>query len=105
MNYATSQAELPEYARTLVAEVEQGTGQPLRISEQDGLGYDSCLAMATPTRPWHELAYTPQYAAHRVHFVVNAAVKIRRSTVYLRNTRTALVIVRGPPRRAPRSAP
>ena len=70
--------ELPDYARELVSEAARQTGYPLVVMERDGLGYDSQVCMAGPNQPYHVLAYVPHYRQFSLHFIVNAAVKIRR---------------------------
>ncbi len=75
---ALSPGELPEYAQELLSEVLTQTGYPLMLVETEGLGYDSQLRMAGPTQPFHALSYVPAYRRFWVHFMVNAAVKIRR---------------------------
>ncbi len=75
---ALSPGELPEYAQELLSEVLTQTGYPLMLAETDGLGYDSQLRMAGPTQPFHALSYVPAHRRFGVHFLVNAAVKIRR---------------------------
>ena len=75
---AVSQRDLPGYAASLVSEVAKQTGYPLVVVEREGLGYDSQLSMAGKTQSFHLLAYVPWYRQFRLHFIVNAAVKIRR---------------------------
>ena len=75
---AVLEGELPDYAKELVADVRVRTGYPLRVLERNGLGYDSQVAMAGKRQPYHVLAYVPHYRGFRLHFIVNAAVKIRR---------------------------
>ena len=70
--------DLPEYAKSLVAEVAKQTAFPLVVVEKEGLGYDSQLSMAGKTQPFHLLAYVPWYRQFRLHFIVNSAIKIRR---------------------------
>ncbi len=62
----------------LVSEIIDKSGFPLFVVEEDGIGYDSQLAMAGPTQPFHRLSYVALYRQHRLHFLVNAAVKIGR---------------------------
>ena len=69
---------LPAYVKSLVSEVVEQTGCPLVVHEEEGIGYDSQLSMAGQTQPFHKLAYVSQYRDYRLHFIVNAAVKIRR---------------------------
>ena len=73
-----SPGELPGYVDNLVSEVVKQTGYPLVVLEEEGIGYDSQLRMAGRTQPFHKLAYVSLYRPYRLHFIVNAAVKIRR---------------------------
>ncbi len=70
--------ELPDYIGALVSRVVEQSGFPLVVAEKDGIGYDTLLAMAGQTQPYHELTYIPRYRRYRLHFIVNAAFKIRR---------------------------
>lgn len=70
--------ELPDYAAWLLSDVAVRTGYPLVVVEKEGIGYDSLVSMAGRTQPFHELSYVPLYRQYRLHFIVNAAVKIRR---------------------------
>ena len=75
---ALSPRELPEYAQELLSEAITQSGYPLVLVETEGLGYDSQLRMAGHTQPFHAVSYVPAYRRFWVHFIVNAAVKIRR---------------------------
>ena len=70
--------ELPTYVCELVSGVLDRTGYPLLLSEEPGIGYDSELRVARPSRCVHEVAYVPEYREYRVHFLVNGAFKILR---------------------------
>ncbi len=78
MVHARLQDELPDYAAALFSQVKEQTGYPLVVVEKEGIGYDSLVSMAGRTQPFHELAYVPLYREYRLHFIVNAAFKIRR---------------------------
>ncbi len=69
---------MPAAAGALISEVVERTGYPLGVVEEVGIGYDSQVSMAGKTQPFHQLAYVPFYRPFRLHFIVNAAVKILR---------------------------
>lgn len=70
--------DIPDYALPLISEIVEKTGYPIVVVETEGIGYDSLLSMAGKTQPFHQLAYVPEYREFLLHFIVNAAVKIRR---------------------------
>ena len=70
---------MPAAAGALISEVVERTGYPLGVVEEVGIGYDSQVSMAGKTQPFHQLAYVPFYRPFRLHFIVNAAVKILRA--------------------------
>ncbi len=72
------QDDLPAYARMLVSEIIDKSGFPLFVVEEDSIGYDSQLTMAGQSQPFHRLTYVSSYREQRLHFLVNAAFKIRR---------------------------
>jgi len=69
---------LPPYAASLVSTVAIRTGYPIRVTEEEAIGYDSELRIAGRRGPFHEIAVCPDYRDYRLHFLVNGAVKILR---------------------------
>ncbi|MCH8147237.1 MAG: hypothetical protein IH987_04480 [Planctomycetes bacterium] len=69
----------PPYADPLLRDVVDRTGHPLRLVEEERIGYDSELRMADRNRSAHEVAYVvPAYREYRTHFLVSGAYKILR---------------------------
>ncbi len=69
---------MPVYAARLVTRAADKTGYPVVLSEREGLGYDFLLRMAATDRPWHDLAFVPEYPAFWLHFLVSASYKVLR---------------------------
>ena len=76
MSRKTGGLVLPPYAKELGADVFDRTGYPLRLSEEDGLGYDSELRLARAGTPFHEVASVPEYRDFRLDFLVNGCWKV-----------------------------
>ena len=70
--------EFPGYALDLVRTVVEESGYPLLVTEEPRTGYDSQLRMGGGSHPYHHLVCDPAYRQYLVHFLVNAAFKIRR---------------------------
>lgn len=70
--------EIPGYACDLVADAIDTSGFPIVLSEDSRIGYDERLVIASRDQPYHEVVYTPAFRPHRLHFLVNACVKIKR---------------------------
>ena len=70
--------EFPAYALDLMGAIVEQTDYPLLVTEQPRTGYDSQLRMGSSSHPYHHLICDPAYRQHLVHFLVNAAFKIRR---------------------------
>lgn len=78
MQYKVSDLRLPGYAQELVTNVIKSSGYPVCLAEEDAIGYDFEVRMAGLRQPYHRLACVPAYRDYRLHFLVSAAVKIRR---------------------------
>ena len=100
MVIVSPQDSLPTYAKSLIYEVVEKTGFPLAVVEEEGIGYDSQLILASKKQPFHKLAYVPLYREYRVHFLVNAACKVNRVWAMPADERLVPVSERG--KRLPR---
>ncbi len=69
---------IPFYARALLSQVEERSGHPLVLVEENGIGYDSELRIARSGLLEHVVAYVPEYREFGLHFLVSGAYKILR---------------------------